>query len=85
MAKYSIEVKTSALKELKKIPKIYLTKIVKEIDKLSITPFPTNAIKLSGQDKYRLIVGKYRILYSIEEKILTIFIVKVAYRQSAYK
>ncbi|MDC9714464.1 MAG: type II toxin-antitoxin system RelE/ParE family toxin [Gammaproteobacteria bacterium] len=84
MAKYEIKIKTSAEKELRKIPQEYLVRIVAEIGALSENPFPHNSIKLSGQDKYRLRVGKYRVLYSINKKILTIFIVKVAHRKSAY-
>lgn len=85
MAKYRIEVKVSAEKELRKIPKQYLTKIIEEIARLADNPFPHNSIKLSVQDKYRLRVGKYRILYSVQKRLLTVFVVKIAHRKSAYK
>ncbi len=85
MAKYRIEVKVSAEKELRKIPKQYLTKIIEEIARLADNPFPYNSIKLSAQDKYRLRVGKYRILYSVQKRLLTVFVVKIAHRKSTYK
>lgn len=84
MVRYNVEVKISASKELEKIPKQYLVKIIKEIGNLANNPFPINSIKLSSQEKYRLRVGKYRILYSIKKRMLTICIVKVALRKSAY-
>ncbi len=84
-ARYKIEVKVSAKKELRKVAKEYLIKIIKEIDKLAGNPFPDNSIKLSSQGKYRLRIGKYRVLYSVQKKPLTIFVVKVAHRKSVYK
>ena len=85
MAKYRIEVKISAEKELRKIPKQYLTKIIEEIAGLADNPFPHNSIKLSAQEKYRLRIGKYRVLYSVQKKLLTVLVVKIAHRKSAYQ
>ena len=41
--------------------------------------------KLSGQDKYRLRQGNYRVLYSIDDAALTVVIVKVGHRRELYR
>jgi mRNA interferase RelE/StbE len=85
MAKYKVQVKKSAEKELREIPKIELLKILEKIKSLSDDPHPTGSIKLTNQEKYRLRVGNYRVLYKIEENILTVFIVKVGHRKNIYR
>ncbi len=85
MGKYRIEVKKSAAKELGKIPKKALTRILDRISSLSDDPRPEGSIKLTSQEKYRLRIGKYRVLYSIEDDILTVYVVKVAHRKDVYR
>ena len=85
MAKYRIQVKKSAEKELSKIPKKELLKILEKIESLSDNPHPTGSIKLSNQDKYRVRVGNYRILYKVEDNILTVFVVKIGHRKDIYR
>ena len=85
MEKYKIEIKKSVEKELRNIPKKYLVKIINQIQSLADNPFPKSSIKLSSQENYRTRVGKYRILYSVEQKIFIICIVKVAHRKSIYR
>ena len=81
MAKYKIQVKKSAGKELGKIPRKELLKILKKIKALSDDPHPTGSIKLTNQEKYRVRMGNYRILYKVEDSILTIFVIKVGHRK----
>ena len=85
MAKYKIQVKKSAEKELAKIPKKELLKILNKIKNLSDDPHPPGSIKLTHQEKYRVRVGNYRVLYTIEDNILTIFIVKIGHRKHVYR
>lgn len=82
---YKIEIKKSAQKELKSLPSKELKKVIEKISSLAINPRPTGCKKLSGDEKYRIRVGNYRVLYSIEEDILTIFIVKVGHRKDVYE
>jgi len=85
MAKYKIRIKKSAEKELSKIPEKELLKILDKIKSLSNDPYPTGSIKLTNQEKYRVRVGNYRILYQIEDNILTVFVVKVGHRKDIYR
>jgi len=82
---YNIEIKASAQKELKKLPDKELKKIIEKISSLAINPRPTGCKKLSGDEKYRIRIGNYRVLYSIEDEILVIFIAKVGHRKDVYE
>jgi|TARA_B110000881_G_C18486719_1_gene469557 mRNA interferase RelE/StbE len=85
MGKYKLQIKKSAEKELRKIPKRELIKIINKIQNLSEDPHPVGSIKLSNQEKYRLRIGNYRVLYKVEDNILTIFIIKVGHRKDIYR
>jgi len=85
MAKYKIEFKKSAVKELKSIPKKDLKKFLSKINNLSDNPRPNGSVKLTSREQYRIRHGNYRILYSIEDDLLVIFVVKIAHRQDVYK
>lgn len=85
MEKYKILLKSSVLKDLDKIPKKDVKRIMKIISILADNPRPTKAKKLSGQERYRIRQGSYRILYSIEDKQLIVYIVKVAHRREVYQ
>ena len=66
MAEYKIFFKKSVEKDFKAIPKNDLKKILDRIEALADDPRPQGCEKLTGQKKYRLRQGRYRILYSIQ-------------------
>ena len=85
MAKYRILIKPSAVKEIEAIPlKKERQKIVERISKLAQNPRPHGCEKLSGQDKYRLRQGRYRILYAIGDRDFLVWVVKVGHRKDVY-
>lgn len=85
MADYKIEIKRSAQKEIKKLPDTVLKRVVEKITSLAQDPRPDGCKKLSGEEKYRVRVGDYRILYSIKDDVLLIYVVKVAHRKDVYE
>ena len=85
MAKYKIQIKPSAVKELEKLPGKDLQKIISKIKSLSGDPRPPGCEKLSGDEKYRIRQGNYRIVYAIEDDILIVFVVKIGHRRDIYK
>lgn len=85
MAVYKIFFKKSVEKDFESIPKKDLIRILDRIETLAENPRPSGCEKLTGQDKYRLRQGSYRILYSIQDNVLTIWIVKVAHRKAVYR
>lgn len=85
MAKYKIEIKKSAVKEIKKLPSRDLKSILAKIDSLAESPRGLDTVKLSGEEKYRVRVGDYRILYMIQDEVLIVYVVKVGHRKDVYK
>ena len=85
MEKYSLFIKPSAVKELKKLPKKDLAKIVKRIKDLASDPRPSGCEKLTAGEKYRIRQGNYRIVYSIEDQKLIVCIVKIGHRKDIYR
>jgi len=85
MEPYRITVKQSVSKDLRKIPKKDVKRILVAIQTLAENPRPQHSKKLSGQERYRLRQGNYRILYSIEDEKLVVCVVKVGNRRDVYR
>ena len=84
MAGYSLYFRESVRKDLRSIPKSDLKKLLDKIGSLAENPRPYGCEKLTGQERYRLRQGRYRIVYSIQDRDLTVWIVKVAHRKDVY-
>jgi len=85
VASYSLEIKRSAAKELAQVPPKDRGRIVARIQALADEPRPPGAEKLSGQERYRVRQGDYRILNEIEDQILRIMVVKIEHRRDVYR
>ncbi len=85
MESYRIVIKKSAAKEIEKIEKKDRIRIVEKIRSLASDPHPAGSQKLSGQEKYRIRQGNYRILYQILNEELVIHVVKIGHRRDIYK
>ncbi len=86
MASYKLEFKPSAERELRKLGKSVIPRITKAIDALADNPFPHQSEKLSGSaNAYRIRVGDYRIIYTVENKVLLITIIRIGHRKEVYR
>ena len=85
MAAYKIFFRQSVLKDVAKIPKRELQRIMKRIAALADNPKPMGYEKISGQDRFRIRQGSYRIVYSIQDDELTIWIIKIGHRKDVYR
>ena len=85
MASYSLAFKKSVAKDLRSIPNQDVKRILKRIDSLCENPRAGDSVKLSGQERYRVRQGVYRIVYEIQDKELIVLVVKVAHRSEVYK
>lgn len=85
MAEYKIYFKESVEKDFSTIPKKDLQKIMRRIETLAKDPRSSGNEKLTGQDRYRVRQGHYRIFYSIHDKELAVWIVKVGHREDIYR
>ena len=85
MASYRILLTRSAAKELERVPTRDRQRIVTRIGALAENPRPFGAEKLSGDDKYRIRQGDYRILYEIVDAELIVTVVRVGDRREVYR
>lgn len=83
---YSIEWRPSTKKDLKKISRVEVPKIIEAVESLSDQPRPPGSTKLSGSDlTYRIRVGDYRVIYEIRDEIILVEVVKVGHRKDVYR
>lgn len=83
---YRVVVLPSAARSLGRLPKNDLRRIAETLDGLQTNPRPSGVIKLTGEgDKYRVRVGRYRVLYIIRDEILTVTVVAVGHRRDVYR
>lgn len=85
MANYKVSVAASAVKELKGVPKRDRHRIASRMQSLSDDPRPPGCEKLSGENRYRIRQGDYRILYFIDDLTEAVDIVKIGHRREVYR
>lgn len=85
MAPYNIVIRKSVKKDMQGIPKRDAQRILSTIQALAANPRPQGSKKLSGQERYRLRQGNYRILYEIEDDKLIVCVVTVGHRKDVYR
>jgi mRNA interferase RelE/StbE len=85
MAAYKVFFRKSVWKDLEAIPAKDLQRILKRIEMLGDDPRPPGCEKLTGEERYRLRQGTYRILYSIQDDELIVWVVKVGHRKDVYR
>lgn len=81
---YQLVIDKYAEKQLEKIPPPSFNRVVKAISDLANNPRPHGYKKLTGRPGYRIRIGNYRVIYTIEDKILTVFVIDIGHRQSIY-
>ena len=86
MATYQIEWKPSALRELKRLDRQIVPRIVSAIESLAEDPFPAQIKKLhGGEHSYRMRVGDYRVIYEVFSGRLVVQVIRVRHRKDAYR
>lgn len=83
---YRIELTRAAARDLTALPKVLLKQLDACILGLASDPLPPGVKKLTNSDGlYRVRVSDYRIIYRIEEDILTILVIKIGHRREVYR
>ncbi len=86
MSGYTVEFTTAAARQIKKLPPPIRARILDSIEKLGDDPRPPAATKLVGEaTAWRLRVGAYRVIYDIDDEVLTIVIVRASHRRDVYR
>jgi len=86
MARYRVEFRRSAEKDLKRLPSMVQRRVIDAIWCLADQPRPAGCRKLAGgQDAYRIRVGDYRVIYTIADVVLVVGIHSIRHRREAYR
>ena len=86
MALYSLAIKKSAEKELRKIPSVILKKLMEKIKMLSSDPRPVGSEALKYQEgSYRIRQNDYRVVYQIDDDKKEVMIIRAAHRSEVYR
>lgn len=85
MEAYSLILKPSIEKDLRRLPNSVVERVLLRIEELHSDPFPRQAVKLTDADKlYRLRVGDYRRIYEVDTRVRQVIIHYVRHRRDAY-
>ena len=85
MSDYSIVFASSAEKQLSSLPVEIRSRIDPKIDSLANNPRPPGCVKLKGdKNGWRIRVGDYRVIYSIDDSSQTVDVTKVGHRRDIY-
>jgi mRNA interferase RelE/StbE len=85
MAEYKIYFIESVEKDCRTIPKIDLQRIIFRIKALAGDPRPPDSEKLTCRERYRIRHGNYRIVYSIQDREFTVWVIKTGHRKDVYR
>nr|HEV7954251.1 type II toxin-antitoxin system RelE/ParE family toxin [Candidatus Acidoferrales bacterium] len=86
MANYFVALTSSAEKELKKLSGQLTARIILRLEKLASTPRPSGCKKLKGGDnEWRIRIGHYRVIYTIDDTKFTVEVTRVRHRSAAYE
>jgi mRNA interferase RelE/StbE len=85
MGRYRVVFRKSVAQDMRRIPDRDLRRILATIDSLSEDPRPAGIEKLSGQERYRVRQGDYRIIYEIKDEDVIVVVVKVGHRKDVYR
>lgn len=85
MASYSVVIAASARREIEDLPAQDAGRVMAAIGSLRDDPRPHGCEKLSALDRYRIRIGSYRVVYTIDAVVVTVFVVKVGHRRDVYR
>ena len=86
MARYRILIKAAAAKEIEQIPnRRDRQRVVRRIQSLADEPRPRGCEKLSGQNRFRVRQGRYRVVYSVHDDRLVVHVVRIGHRRDVYR
>ena len=86
MASYNVVLKPSVEKDLRSLPKSAAGRVWKRLEALADDPRPRQTVKLTGAERlYRIRVGDYRIVYSVDDESRLVIVHHVRHRGVVYR
>jgi mRNA interferase RelE/StbE len=85
MGRYRLVFRKSVAKDLRRVPNKDVARILKCFKVLEGDPRVPGCENLSGQERYRVRVGAYRIIHQIKDDLLVVVVVKGGHRRDVYR
>ena len=85
MARFEVRLRRSVAKDLLRLPKSDNRRIVTRIEALAENPRPHGCEKLAGSSAYRIRQGDYRIVYTIDDGLILVEIIRIGHRREVYR
>lgn len=85
MGRYRLAFRKSVARDLRGVPKKDVARLLKSFQALAENPRASGCEKISGQERYRVRQGVYRIIYEIRDDRPTVVVVKVGHRRDIYR
>ena len=82
---YKVVVLPVAARAIRKLPPEGKRRVQAAIELLALDPRPPAATKLVARPEWRIRTGDYRVLYRIQDQVLTIVVVTAGYRKDVYR
>ena len=82
---YQVVIEKQVKKQLTKIRSADYSKVIEALKGLANNPRPHGYKKLKSRNGYRVIISDYRIIYNINDNILTVFVLSCGNRKDVYK
>ena len=86
-SQYAVYLKPAAERALKRVKDdTARRRVVKAVDGLATNPRPPGAVAIQGGDRLlRIRAGDYRILYTVDDDVLTVLVVTIGHRRNVYQ
>lgn len=85
MSEYKVYITPSVERKLRKLSRKIHDRIIKQILLLKENPRPIGIKKLTDQEGYRIRIGDFRVLYTINDKESIVEVFKVGDRKDIYR
>ena len=86
MASYHVVLTLSAEKELKRLSRQLIARIISRLENLASSPRPPGCKKLKGGDReWRIRVGDYRAVYTIDDTKSLVEVTRIRHRSEVYE
>ncbi len=86
MEPFSIQWRNSTRKDIRRLPRQEVARVVEAVSQLANEPLPPGSEKLSGAERtYRIRVGDYRVIYEVFSDLHVVEVQRVRHRKDVYR
>lgn len=85
MPEYVVQVAKAADRSIDALDRSVRPRVILAIQALKTDPRPSGCKKLAASELWRIRIGNYRVVYSIEDAQLVVIVVRVGHRREIYR